>query len=32
MPEETSGVTAPEPGMLPEEADVTVPEPEPEGS
>jgi hypothetical protein len=32
MPEESGGVTLPEPGMLPEDADVTVPEPEPERS
>jgi hypothetical protein len=30
MPEEEGGVTAPEPGMLPKEPDVTAPHPEAE--
>jgi hypothetical protein len=30
MPEEEEGVTPPEPGMLPEEPVVTVPETQPE--
>jgi hypothetical protein len=30
MPEEAEEVTPPEPGVLPEEPDITVPEPDPE--